>query len=61
MGYREPKPQTSTSAAGVKGIVAARARTRRETQRALSEIDLHSPRPRRNDLTPRLRLETRAL
>jgi ParB-like chromosome segregation protein Spo0J len=61
MGYREPKPQTPTSAAGVKGIVAARARTRRETQRALNEIDLHSPRPRRNDLAPRLRLETRAL
>ena len=61
MGYREPKPQTPRSAVGVKGIVAGRARSRRETQRALSEIDLHSSRPRRNDLAPRLRLETRAL
>ena len=61
MGYREPKPLTPTAAAGVKGIVATRARARRETQRALSEIDAHAPRPRRNDLAPRLRLETRAL
>jgi ParB-like chromosome segregation protein Spo0J len=61
MGYREPKPLTPTAAAGVKGIVAARARSRRESQRALSEINLHSPRPRRNDLAPRLRLETRTL
>ena len=61
MGYREPKPQTLRSAAGVKGVVATRARARRDTQRALSEIDAHAPRPRRNDLSPRLRLETRAL
>ena len=60
-GYREPKPQTPSSAVGVKGVIAGRARSRRETQRALSEIDTHAPRPRRNDLTPRLRLETRAL
>ena len=61
MGYREPKPQTPSSAVGVKGIIAERARSRRGTQRALSEIDTHAPRPRRNDLAPRLRLETRAL
>jgi DNA modification methylase len=59
MGYREPKPQTPTAAAGVKGIVATRARTRRETQRSLTEIGVQ--RARRNDLAPRLRLETRAL
>ena len=61
MSHREQKPQTPRSAAGVKGVIAGRARSRRETQRALNEIDLHSPRPRRNDLAPRLRLETRAL
>jgi hypothetical protein len=60
MGYREPKPQTLSSALGVKGIIAGRARSRRETQRALNEIDGHAPRLRRNDLAPRLRLETRA-
>jgi DNA modification methylase len=60
MSYRESKPRIP-AAAGVKGIIAARARARRESQRALTEIDLHSPRPRRNDLAPRLRLETRAL
>jgi ParB-like chromosome segregation protein Spo0J len=61
MSHREPKPQTSSSVVGVKGVIAGRARSRRETQRALSEIDTHAPRPRRNDLAPRLRLETRAL
>jgi hypothetical protein len=61
MSHREPKPQTPSSAVGVKGVIAGRARSRRETQRALSEIDTHAPRPRRNDLAPRLRLETRAL
>jgi hypothetical protein len=39
MGYREPKPQTLSSALGVKGVIATRARSRRETQRALNEID----------------------
>src|SRR6185437_2587180 len=43
MGYREPKRLTPPAAAGVKGIVAARARTRRETQRSLSEISSHAP------------------
>ena len=52
MGYREAKRQTPTAAAGVKGIVAARARTRRETQRSLSDIGSHAPRLRRNDLAP---------
>jgi hypothetical protein len=61
MGYREPKPQTLSSAVGVKGIIAGRARSRRETQRGLSEIDAHPPSPRRNDLVPRLRMETRVL
>jgi ParB-like chromosome segregation protein Spo0J len=61
MGYREPKPQTLSSAVGVKGVIATRARSRRETQRALNEIDTHAPRLRRNDLAPRLRLETRAI
>jgi hypothetical protein len=61
MSHREPKPLTPSSAAGVKGVIAPRARTRRETQRSLSEINTHAPRPRRNDLAPRLRLETRAL
>jgi hypothetical protein len=61
MSYREPKPQTPSSAAGVKGVIATRTRARRETQRSLSEINTHAPRPRRNDLAPRLRLETRAL
>jgi DNA modification methylase len=61
MSHREPKPQTPSSAAGVKGAIATKARSRRETQRALSEIDTHAPRSRRNDLAPRLRLETRAL
>jgi hypothetical protein len=61
MGYREPKPKTPSSALGVKGVIAGRPRSRRETQRALSEIDTHARRPRRNDLAPRLRLETRAL
>ena len=60
MSHREPNPVTP-AAAGVKGIIAARARTRRETQRALSEIEAHAPLPRRNDLAPRLRLETRAI
>jgi hypothetical protein len=60
MSYRESKPRIP-AAAGVKGIIAARARARRESQRALTEIDLHSPRPRRNDLAPKLRFETRAL
>jgi DNA modification methylase len=61
VGYRESKPLTRTAAAGVKGIIAGRARTRRETQRALNEIDAHAPRLRRNDLAPRLRLETRTV
>jgi len=52
MGYREPKRLTPPAAAGVKGIVAARARTRRETQRSLSEISSHAPPARRNDLAP---------
>jgi ParB-like chromosome segregation protein Spo0J len=61
MGYRESKTLPPAAAAGVKGIIAGRARTRRESQRALSEIDAYAPRPRRNDLAPRLRLETRAV
>jgi ParB-like nuclease domain len=60
MGYRESKPLTPPAAAGVKSIVAARARTRRETQRALNEISVHAPRPRRNDLAPGFRLESRS-
>jgi len=60
MGYREPKRLTPPAAAGVKGIVAARARTRRETQRSLSEISSHAPPARRNDLAPALRLENRS-
>jgi ParB-like chromosome segregation protein Spo0J len=61
MSHREPRPQTASSAVGVKGVIATRARSRRETQRALNEIDTHAPRLRRNDLAPRLRLETRAI
>jgi DNA modification methylase len=60
MGYREPKRLTPPAAAGVKGIVAARARTRGETQRSLSEISSHAPPARRNDLAPALRLENRS-
>jgi ParB-like nuclease domain len=61
MSHREPKPQTPNSAVGVKGVIAGRARSRRETQRALSEVEAHAPRPRRNDLAPRLGLEMRAV
>ena len=60
MCYRERKPLTPPAAAGVKGIVATRARKRRETQRALTEIGSHAPRLRRNDLAPELRLENRS-
>jgi hypothetical protein len=60
MGNREPKRLTPTAAAGVKGIIAARARTRRETQGSLSEISSHAPPARRNDLAPELRLEHRS-
>ena len=61
MSHREQNRQTPSSAVGVKGVIAGRARSRRESQRTLNEIDLHSPRPRRNDLAPTLRFETRAL
>ena len=46
MGYPESKPVNPAAAAGVKDVIASRARSRRETQRALNEIDLHAPRPR---------------
>ena len=61
MGYPKLNPFTPAAAAGVKGVIAGRARSRRETQRALNEIEAHARRPRRNDLAPRLRLEMRAL
>ena len=61
MGHRTPKPQTLSIAAGVKETIAARARTRRETQRALSEVGAQASRTRRNDLAPRLRFENRAV
>ena len=61
MAGRKSKSQTPTAAAGVKDVIAARARARRDTQSALGEIAAHAPSPRRNDLAPRLRFETRAL
>jgi DNA modification methylase len=61
MVYRNSKSQTPSAAAGVKDVIAARARGRREAHRALSEIAAHAPSLRRNDLAPRLRLETRSL
>ncbi|HYA73813.1 MAG TPA: DNA methyltransferase [Roseiarcus sp.] len=60
MAYRKAKPQAPSTATGVKDTIAARARARRETQRALGEIASQSARARRNDLAPRLCFETRA-
>jgi DNA modification methylase len=57
---RKSKAAAPSGAAGVKNIIAARARGRRDTQRALLEIGAHTPRVRRNDVAPALRFETRS-
>ena len=59
MAYRIPKSQIPAPAAGVTGMIAARSRKRRETQRALSEIGARANVAPRNDLAPELRFETR--
>jgi hypothetical protein len=60
MNQIETKPTSSTPFAprGVKEAIAEKARKRRTTQAALTEIDAHAPR-RRNDLAPLLQYEIR--
>lgn len=53
---RTSKQWAPSSAEGVSKAVAAKARKRRETQRALREICAHAPAKRRNDLAPSLEL-----
>jgi len=61
MADRRPKPQSPTTAAGVKAAIAARARMRRETQHSLTAIGAQTSRAPRNDPAPKLRFETRPL
>jgi predicted phage terminase large subunit-like protein len=60
MYQTQTKPASSTPFAprGVKEAIAAKARKRRTTQAALTEIVAHAPR-RRNDLAPLLQYEMR--
>ena len=51
------KEWTPPAPLGVKETVAAKARKRRETQRALTEIRARAPTRRRNDLAPSLQYE----
>lgn len=54
MSTRQSKPCTPAPAPGVKHAVGAKARRRRETQHALTEIGAHSAARRRNDRAPSL-------
>jgi hypothetical protein len=51
------KEWTPPAPLGVKETVAAKARKRRETHRALTEIRARAPTRRRNDLAPSLQYE----
>lgn len=61
MVSRTTKPQIPAAEPGIKQTIAARARARRKTQCALSEISAHALLGPRNDPAPKLRLETRAV
>lgn len=58
MANRTSKQSAPAAPEGVSGTVAAKARKRRATQRALAEIGAHRPAKRRNDLAPGLELLT---
>ena len=59
MNRIQTKPRSSRPLApvGVKEAIAAKARQRRTTQAALTEIGVHAPLRRRNDLAPFLQYE----
>jgi DNA modification methylase len=57
MTGRLSKQGTLAPPAGVKNAIAAKARNRRQTQAALTEIRAHAPVRRRNDLAPSLQYE----
>jgi DNA modification methylase len=54
MSARQSKPWTPAPAPGIKHAVGVKARRRRETQHALTEISAHSVARRRNDRAPSL-------
>ena len=57
MNGRPSKQWTPAALAGVKNAIAAKARKRRQTQIALTEIGAHAAVRRRNDLAPSLLYE----
>ena len=59
MVTRALKSRAPVAPEGLSAAIGEKARRRRGTQRALTEISAHNKRERRNDLAPPLRLETR--